>query len=344
MRSANYSDQSGKDEDSAEAFLTTTGHPPACMSCTPLTHPSAIAGEIRLLTSSNTFVAVLLATFLIIPPRMIGQLPVDDRLVDVGGYRLHLKCAGAGGPTVVLEAGLGGSSDGGIKVMPEVAKFTRVCAYDRAGEGKSDPAPRRLTHVGTRTYIELRDGEDVVRDLHALLSNANENGPYVIVGHSLGGLYSILYAGTYPKSVAGMVLEDSSHPDQVTQKVQILGAEATKTDHDSLIQNEEGADVDAIYAEVRAAHWHTNIPLYVLCRGRTTTPSTGRSQALTDQLYQAHLLLQQDFTRRSTDSKFLVAEKSGHFIHRDQPELVVQAIHDVVESARTQTTLRSKKN
>jgi pimeloyl-ACP methyl ester carboxylesterase len=289
--------------------------------------------------SSNTFVAALFTTFLFIPSRVIGQVPGDDRLVDVGGYRLHLKCMGAGSPTVVIEAGLGGSSDGWIKVMPEVAKFTRVCGYDRAGEGKSDPAPRRLTHVGTRTYIELRNGEDVVRDLHTLLSNANENGPYVIVGHSLGGLYSILYAHTYPKSVVGMVLVDSSHPDQVANKAQILGVEATKTEHDSLMQNEEGADVDAIYAEVNRTHWQTDIPLYVLCRGRTTTPKAGQSQAVTGQLDQARFLEEQDFTRRSTNSKFLVVEKSGHRIHWDQPEVVVQAIHDVVDSVRTSTTL-----
>ena len=120
-----------------------------------------------------------------------------------------------------------------------------------------------------------------MRDLHTLLSNANENGPYVIVGHSLGGLYSILYAHTYPKSVVGMVLVDSSHPDQVANKAQILGVEATKTEHDSLMQNEEGADVDAIYAEVNRTHWQTDIPLYVLCRGRTTTSKAGQSQAVT---------------------------------------------------------------
>jgi len=297
-----------------------------------------------LFNSSNGFAVILLLSNFVIPCLAYGERPDVDRLVDVGGYQLHLKCTGEGSPTVVLEAGLGGSSDGWVKVMPDVAKFTRVCAYDRSGEGKSDPAPRRFTHIGSRTYIELRNGADVVRDLHTLLTNANEIGPYVIVGHSIGGLYSILFASTYSKSVVGMVLEDSSHPDQLIQKTRILGTEATKYDHASLMQNEEGADIDAIFAEVTAAHWKTDIPLYVLCRGRTTMSSNGRSQEQTDQLDETHLLQERDFAGRSTNGKFLVAEKSGHFIHRDQPDLVIQAIHDVVESAKTRTANSSKQN
>src|SRR5262245_11968113 len=109
-----------------------------------------------------------------------NERPDLDQLVDVGGYRLHLKCSGNGSPTVVLEAGLGGSSDDWGKVMPEVAKHTRVCAYDRPGRGNSDPAPRKQRRFGSHTYIELRTGQEVVRDLHSLLAKAGETGPYVI--------------------------------------------------------------------------------------------------------------------------------------------------------------------
>jgi pimeloyl-ACP methyl ester carboxylesterase len=288
---------------------------------------------------SNSVAVVLLAC-LLFPYPVHGEFGEVDRLIDVGGYRLHFKCSGEGGPTVILEAGLGGSAEGWVKVMPEVAKFTRVCAYDRPSEGKSDPAPRRLTRIGSRTYIELRNGADVVRDLHTLLSNAHEAGPYVMVGHSLGGLYVILFASAYPSSVAGMVLEDSSHPDQLTQKIQIFGAEATKHDHDNLMQNEEGADIDAIFAEVSSTHWSTSIPLFVLCRGSHAPPN----DRLADQLDKAHVLQERDLASRSPDSKFLVAEKSGHFIHRDQPDLVVQAIRTVVDSARSRTTNSRKQD
>lgn len=133
--------------------------------------------------------------------------PAPGQLIDIGGYRLHLYCMGAasdGSPTVILEQGLGSSSPTWALIQPEVAKVTRVCAYDRAGLGWSDPAP-----AGTR-----RDGEKVANELHILLQKANITGPYVMVGHSSGGLYALFFAHQYPKDVVGMVLLDSSHPDQ----------------------------------------------------------------------------------------------------------------------------------
>jgi pimeloyl-ACP methyl ester carboxylesterase len=286
--------------------------------------------------------AVVLLVHHLIPSQIIGQLPDTDRLVDIGGYRLHLKCAGVGSPTVVLEAGLGGGSEGWVKVMPEVAKFTRVCAYDRPNEGTSDAAPRRTSHIGSDTFLELRTGHDIVHDLHALLSNAGERGPYVIVGHSLGGLYSILYASTYPKAIVGMVLEDSSHPDQVIQKAKIEGPEIAKREHESLLQNEEGADVDAILAEASRTHWHSDIPLYVLSRGPQKLPANGLTQEQWDQLQEIHRADQQDLASRSTNGKLIVAEKSGHFIHRDQPDIVIDAIRNVVEMAQKRTENPSK--
>jgi pimeloyl-ACP methyl ester carboxylesterase len=235
--------------------------------------------------------------------------------------------------TVVLEAGLGGGSDGWVKVMPEVGKFMRVCSYDRPNEGKSDPAPRSLQHLGTRNYIELRTGQDIVRDLHTLLINAGEKPPYVLVGHSIGGLYAILYATRYPKEVVGMVLEGSSHPEQVERKAAIMGPEWAKREHAELMQNEEGADYDAILAEVRAERWHDNIPLYVLAGGLERQPPTGWSPQQWKANRDAHMEMQEDHARRSPRSKLVVAEKSGHFIHRDRPELVIDAIRQVVALA-----------
>jgi pimeloyl-ACP methyl ester carboxylesterase len=133
--------------------------------------------------------------------------PAPGQLIDVGGYRLHLYCMGDvtdGSPTVILEPGLGGSSPTWALIQPEVAKVTRVCAYDRAGLGWSDPAPTRTP----------RDGQQVAGELHTLLQKAGIPGPYVMVGHSSGGLYTLFFAYQYPKDVVGMVLLDSSHPDQ----------------------------------------------------------------------------------------------------------------------------------
>ncbi len=136
-----------------------------------------------------------------------SKYPAPGKLIDIGGYRLHLYCMGDqvdNSPTVILEQGLGGSSPAWGLIQPEVAKVTRVCAYDRAGLGWSDSAPR-----GTP-----RDGHQVSNELHTLLQKANIAGPYVMVGHSSGGLYTLFYTHQYPKDVVGVVLLDSSHPDQ----------------------------------------------------------------------------------------------------------------------------------
>jgi pimeloyl-ACP methyl ester carboxylesterase len=129
--------------------------------------------------------------------------PGPGEMVDVGDHRLHMNCVGQGSPTVVLDGGWGYTSvEWSGWVQPEVAKHTRVCAYDRAGMGWSEPEP------GPPDFTQTAD------ELHALLQEGDEEGPYVLVGHSLAGLYSRLYAERYPEEVAGMVLVDSTHPDQ----------------------------------------------------------------------------------------------------------------------------------
>jgi pimeloyl-ACP methyl ester carboxylesterase len=129
--------------------------------------------------------------------------PGPGEMVEVGEHRVHLNCLGQGSPTVVLDGGWGYTSvEWSGWVQPEVAEHTRVCAYDRAGMGWSEPGPSPL------------DANWVASELHTLLQEADEEGPYVLVGHSLAGLYSCIYAKRYPEEVAGMVLVDSSHPDQ----------------------------------------------------------------------------------------------------------------------------------
>ncbi len=134
--------------------------------------------------------------------------PPPGQLVDVGGYSLHLYCTGAnldGHATIILEQGGGGNSLAWFLIQPELAKATRVCSYDRAGQGWSDPGP------------EPRDGNQIAKELHTLLHNAGISGPYVLVGHSYGGLFVRAYAACYPDDVAGLVLLDSAHPDQWTR-------------------------------------------------------------------------------------------------------------------------------
>jgi pimeloyl-ACP methyl ester carboxylesterase len=143
-----------------------------------------------------------------------GRYPMPGALYDVGGHRLHLNCTGKGGPTVVLENGLSETSPLWSSITSRIAQTTRVCAYDRAGQGWSDDADGP------------QDGLAVAADLHTLLARAGEHGPYVLAGHSIGGTYAMTYAARYPAQVAGLVLLDSSSPFQFTDQPDFPGTYA----------------------------------------------------------------------------------------------------------------------
>jgi len=131
----------------------------------------------------------------------VRAYPPPGQMVDVGGYRLHIYCVGSGSPTVVIDAGWGDSSGGRSRVQPEAAKTTRVCAYDRAvrGHSESGPLPRTAEHFTS--------------ELHALLQRAGVHGPYVLVGHSMGGAPVRVFAHEYAPEVAGVVLIESMNPE-----------------------------------------------------------------------------------------------------------------------------------
>ena len=139
------------------------------------------------------------------------QHAAPGKLYDVGGHRLHLDCRGHGSPTVLLSNGLGEVSASWARVTGPVAETTRVCAYDRAGQGWSDGAD------------SPQDGVESAEDVHRLLEMAGEPGPYVLVGHSTGGTYAMTYAARYPEQVAGLVLLDSSSPEQFTRMPDFAG-------------------------------------------------------------------------------------------------------------------------
>jgi pimeloyl-ACP methyl ester carboxylesterase len=159
--------------------------------------------------------------------------PVSGRLIDVGGHRMHLSCTGSGGPTVVLQPGGGDFSSAMAWIAPAVAHRTRVCVYDRPGRGWSEPSEN------------AQDGTRIATDLHTLLQRAGVPGPYVLAGHSFGGLYVLAHAARYPADVAGLVLVDSTNPatvadpakakaydggsyDAVTDRVSALAAAAAR--------------------------------------------------------------------------------------------------------------------
>jgi len=132
--------------------------------------------------------------------------PPPGEMVDIGDHSLHINCIGHGSPTVILEAANFGMSAWWVRVQKQLAQTTRVCAYDRAGLGwSSERGP------------EPRDARQISSELHTLLKGADIEGPYVLVGHSYGGLYVRMYADRYPEETAGVVLVDSSHPEQFTR-------------------------------------------------------------------------------------------------------------------------------
>jgi pimeloyl-ACP methyl ester carboxylesterase len=131
----------------------------------------------------------------------VALVPAPGRLIDVGGFSLHVHCAGAGNPTVVLDAALGGSSVTWSWVQPEIARLTHVCSYDRAGYGWSDPGP--FPRTAGRMAVELR----------TLLERGGVPPPFLLVGHSFGGLIMRIFASRYRHDVRGMVLVDPAHPE-----------------------------------------------------------------------------------------------------------------------------------
>jgi pimeloyl-ACP methyl ester carboxylesterase len=126
-------------------------------------------------------------------------------MVDVGNHRMHINCVGQGNPTVVLDTALGAMSASWLWVQREISDTIRVCAYDRSGMGWSESGP------------DPRDAKHLAGELHALVEGAGIDGPYVMVGHSFGGLYTQTYAARYPDEVAGVTLIESSHPEQFSR-------------------------------------------------------------------------------------------------------------------------------
>ncbi len=266
---------------------------------------------------------------------------------------MYLKCSGRGSPIVVLVGGLRASADDWSisnkskpTVFSEVGKFTRVCACDRPGTpvgekpSRSDPVPQPST------------AKDAVADLHALLSASGKAGPYVLVGHSYGGLIVRLYASTYPKDVSGLVLIDA-----LSEGLQDAETPQQWAIQRKLIQNDdpenlalypalERIDVDRSFNQIRAAPPLRSIPLVVLSADRPWGPqlpsmiAAGKLPAdippdfgyVTDA---AQKKAQERLAKLVPNEKHITNTNSGHEIHKEQPQLVIDAIREVVEAVRS---------
>jgi pimeloyl-ACP methyl ester carboxylesterase len=301
-------------------------------------------------------------------------LPQVGRSVDIGGRALNIYCEGQGSPAVVLDSGAGAPGYSWAAVQPRVAQFTRVCWYDRAGYGWSDPGPYPRT------------SEAIARDLHALLRAAGVPGPYVLVGASFGGFDVRVYNALYPEEVAGAVLVDSAHEDESARAPKFLLAahrppRALRRPLSLLMQalaqagvvrllegftlpapapqsftpaqaayiqglprlpnavvanlNEGLVEEDETIPQVRAAGNFGDRPLVVLTAGRGFTFD---DPALAKEAAAYHAVwvneMQPQLARLSTRGRQMIVAESGHAIQYDAPDAVAQAVRDVVNDVR----------
>ncbi|MBA3469317.1 MAG: alpha/beta hydrolase [Herpetosiphonaceae bacterium] len=328
----------------------------------------------RLLAIVGVGLVALLGAGQIAKARLQTRYPAPGQRIDIGGYALHIYCSGQGGPTVILESGLGSDSLTWANVQPVIAAQTRVCAYDRAGYGWSDPSPH------------ARSAEVAVAELHTLLERAGIAPPYIMVGHSLGGVYAKLYAWRYPDQLAGLVLVDPSDerdlsglplPDREHYQTMVddtatqmgglkllidsglpalwpamLGANpklpvaanaaatALQASDSTALQTsvDELIGLEASFAQVQAANITAlgDLPLVLLLAGQSESDANAPAPAAGD-LAAAEERQRQRTARLvnlSPQGQVEVVVDSGHHIQWDRPDRVVAAIAAVLAASQ----------
>jgi pimeloyl-ACP methyl ester carboxylesterase len=310
----------------------------------------------------------------------VRAIPPPGTLVDIGGFRLHLHCRGEGSPTIVLDAALGASSLSWSLVQPDLARLSRVCSYDRAGFGWSDPGPMPRT------------ADRIAEELHTLLARAGVPPPYVLVGHSFGGLVALIFARRFRSVTSGLVLVDPAHAEDwvtpapkervqldrgvrlcrygaVTARIGIARIVSTLVSLGQIrtarllvkVASRRGLSRqdEAILAPVRklppelrptlAQFWSKphffealGSQIESVCASaakvlEATAGGYGDLPLITISSTDpgAYRLRQQDaMATLSTRGRHIIASQSGHWIPLDQPQVVVDAVKDVVTAAR----------
>jgi pimeloyl-ACP methyl ester carboxylesterase len=254
------------------------------------------------------------------------------RLVDVGGHRLYVTCAGSGSPAIVLEAGFGGSSADWRDTQRDLARTTRTCAYDRAGLGSSVGRPG------------VHDASDEVRDLQQLLFSARIPPPYVLAGHSYGGLLTRLYAHAHPRDVAGLVLVDAVGRNAAERQLAIwpksVEPDARKEAAQPVTNDVDVRSSEALDARVRSLG---DLPLIVIEAARHEQLFGPDKTPLWRAEARLWSRMQAELARLSSDHVHVLARRSDHFVQRidGQPQVVTGALRAVVRAAREKTRLAS---
>ena len=265
-----------------------------------------------------------------------------DTMVNIGTHSLHIRCTGRGGPTVVIDTGVGDTSERWQPIQAQIAQVTRVCTYDRAGYGSSEPGPLP------------RHSQQAAGELKQLLENASVRGPYVLVGHSLGGLNVQVFADRYPDLVAGLILLDPTPVPFITGQAfpaphrvfeqQAAGLQQTaeaarqstdaeaqaQADYLGAVASEHAALIAESASQVAAIASFGDIPLVVIGSGKPN-PAFGADAEAFQQFW---IEQNRELATRSTDGTFVLAQESSHYLHEDAPDVVLDAIRQVVEQAR----------
>lgn len=261
-----------------------------------------------------------------------------DELVDVGTHRLHIHCEGAGSPTAVLDTGAGDTYEAWEPLMDSLAQETRICAYERAGYGGSDPGPMP------------RSSRRAAEELHRLLGNAGEEGPFLLVGHSLGALNLQVYAATYPEEVAGLVLLDppplawlvgESYPDlRELFRQEVAAMRRSAEDARASGEPEAEAQADFLLAvsseheelfgesaqQAATSSSFGQLPVVVVGAAEAD-PRFGAAARSFREFWNRE---SQQLAGRSTEGRFVLAEGSSHAIHLDAPEVILQVIREML--------------
>jgi pimeloyl-ACP methyl ester carboxylesterase len=311
------------------------------------------------------FVVIALAGFLYenrseASDRRSNAMP--GKLVNVAGKKMHIDCMGGGSPAVILDSGLGDTYVSWFKVQSQIARFTRVCSYDRAGVGYSDSSS------------QPRTSKVIAQESHALLQAAGIAPPYVLVGHSMGGFDVRLYASLYRDQVAGIVLVDASHPDQENRfPPELKNMEGTWLREAEFLEytmpfglprllglceddpvqraaecnfhsaRENVAELKAISesaAQTAATPSLGDMPLMVLSHD-PEKPSSEFPPDLAKPINDAWERMQEEMAHLSTRGTQTIVKKSSHYIQIDQPDAVIDAVHAVVEQVRQSSVVTS---
>ena len=332
---------------------------------------------LRILLIGIILMAILLVAGNIVQRRATAtdfeRFPAPGQLVDVDGHQMHIFCQGEGSPTVIADAGNGDFSLTWGLVQPVVAQRTRICNYDRAGYGWSEPSPAPRT------------ARQMAAELHTLLGNAKIEAPYILVGHSLGGLSVRMYADLYPQEVVGMVLVDSTHEESLTrypaevyrmlqqqdrtravmqlmaqfgvfrmmgesvgkrfipEHVKLLPADQQKAyllltsnaDFFATARAEMQSLADSGEQVSRAGDLG-DLPLVVVAAAQQVEGAP--DDTALDEIQATAQALQEDLATLSANSTYIVAAGSGHNVHFDQPDLVIAAIQQLLDQSRVQTS------